>query len=50
MPTKLTWRDESKYAKRLLAKIKDSDDRLAIFPGFTKLDGRTFIDLNDYED
>lgn len=50
MPTKTTWREEDKYARKLLSKMQKSNGKFSIFPKFTALDGRTFIDLNDIEE
>ena len=50
MPTKITWREEDKYANRLLLKMQKSSGEFSIFPKFTVLDGRKFIDLNDMEE
>ena len=50
MPTKITWRDEDKYATQLLLKMQKSSGEFSIFPKFTVLDGRRFIDLNDMEE
>ena len=47
MPTKITWREEDKYANRLLLKMQKCNREFSIFPKFTVLDGRRFIDLDD---
>ena len=50
MLSKITWREEDKYATQLLLKMQKSSGEFSIFPKFTVLDGRKFIDLNDYEE
>jgi hypothetical protein len=50
MPTKITWREEDKYAIQLLLKMQKSNGEFSIFPKFTVLDGRRFIDLNDMKE
>ena len=46
MLSKITWREEDKYATQLLLKMQKSSGEFSIFPKFTVLDGRKFIDLN----
>ena len=50
MPSKITWRDEEKFTKALLRKMQRCSEEIHIFPQYTELDGRRFIDLNDFEE
>ena len=50
MPSKITWRDEEKFTKALLRKMQSCTGEIRIFPQYTEIDGRRFIDLNDFEE
>ena len=50
MPSKITWRDEEQFTKALLGKMQICTGEIRIFPQYTEIDGRRFIDLNDYEE
>ena len=49
MPTKLTWKEEKRFAKHILGRIQISGKKLKIFPKVTEISGRKFIDLDDYK-
>ncbi len=50
MTSKITWRDEEKFTKALLRKMQSCTGEIRIFPRYTEIDGRRFIDLNDFEE
>ena len=50
MPSKITWREEDQFAKNLLRKMQSCTGEIRIFPQYTEIDGRRFIDLNDFEE
>ena len=50
MTSKITWREEDQFAKNLLRKMQNSPREIQFFTKYTELDGRRFIDLNDYEE
>ena len=49
MPTKLTWKEEKRFAKHILGRIQISGKKLKIFPKVAEISGRKFIDLDDYK-
>ena len=50
MPSKTTWRDQEKFTKALLRKMQSCTGEIHIFSQHTEIDGRRFIDLNDFEE
>ena len=50
MPSKTTRRDEEQFTKALLRKMQSCTGEIYIFPQYTEIDGRRFIDLNDFEE
>ena len=50
MLSKITWGDQERFTKALLRKMQSCTGEIRIFPQYTELDGRRFIDLNDCEE
>ena len=50
MTSKITSTDPEKFTKALLKKMQSCTGEIRIFPQYTELDGRRFIDLNDCEE
>ena len=48
-PSKSTWR-EAKFYSTLLGAKHDDEKSFSLFPAFTVLDGRKFIDLDDIKE
>ena len=48
-PSKSTWR-EAKFYSTLLEAKHDDEKSFSLFPAFTVLDGRKFIDLSDIKE
>lgn len=47
-PSRSTWREAAFYSRLLEAK-HDAEGSFSLFPAFTELDGRKFIDLDQLE-
>ncbi len=50
MSSKSTESRTDMSARALLRKMQSCTGEIHIFPQFTEIDGRRFIDLNDYEE
>ena len=50
MSSKIAEIETDRFAKALLRKMQSCTGEIRIFPQYTELDGRRFIDLNDYEE
>ena len=48
-PSKGTWR-EARFYSTLFAAKHDDEKSFSLFPAFTVLDGRKFIDLSDIKE
>jgi len=50
MPSKSTESRTDMSVRALLRKMQSCTGEIHIFPQYTEIDGRRFIDLNDYEE
>ena len=48
--TKLTWKEDKKVSKHIVERLQVSGKKLKMFPKVTEMDGRKFIDLDDYKE